>query len=80
MAIASAARGMQLKQNAVVFGELGLSGEIRHVPFLEKRIAEAKKLGFDAAIGPEVKPGKKPAGYTGVKDVRTALNTFLEKD
>jgi DNA repair protein RadA/Sms len=80
MAIASAARGMQLKNNAVVFGELGLSGEIRHVPFLEKRVAEAKKLGFDSAIGPVIKSGKKPAGYVGVKDVRTALNTFLEKD
>jgi len=78
MAIASAAKGLQLKGNAVVFGELGLSGEIRHVPFLEKRLAEAKKLGFDTAIGPVIKTGKKPAGYTGVKDVRTALNTFLE--
>src|SRR4029078_6199967 len=54
MAIASAAKGMQLKQNAVVFGEVGLSGEVRHVPFLEKRIAEAKKLGFKAAVGPQV--------------------------
>lgn len=80
MAIASATKGLQLKANAVVFGELGLSGEIRHVPFLEKRVAEAKKLGFDAAIGPVIKTGKKPAGYIGVKDVRTALNTFLEKD
>lgn len=80
MAIASAAKGLQLKQNAVVFGELGLSGEIRHVPFLEKRVAEAKKLGFDVSIGPVIKSGKKPVGYTGVKDVRTALNTFLEKD
>ncbi len=80
MAIASAAKGLQLKANAVVFGELGLSGEIRHVPFVEKRLSEAKKLGFDAAIGPVIKTGKKPPGYTGVRDVRTALNTFLEKE
>jgi len=80
MAIASAARGLQLKQNAVVFGEVGLSGEVRHVPFLEKRISEAKKLGFEAAIGPVIRQGKKPAAYRGVADVRTALNTFLEKD
>lgn len=80
MAIASAARGMQLKSNAVVFGEVGLSGEIRHVPYVDKRIAEAKKLGFDAAIGPVIKNGKEQAGYYGMKDVRTALNTFLEKD
>jgi DNA repair protein RadA/Sms len=80
MAIASAAKGMQLKKNAVVFGEVGLSGEVRHVPFLEKRIAEAKKLGFETAIGPKVRSGKKPALLSSVTDVRSALNTFLEKD
>jgi DNA repair protein RadA/Sms len=80
MAIASAAKGMQLKKNAVVFGEVGLSGEVRHVPFLEKRISEAKKLGFEAAIGPQVRTGKKPALLSSVPDVRSALNTFLEKD
>jgi DNA repair protein RadA/Sms len=77
MAIASAAKGMQLKKNAVVFGEVGLSGEVRHVPFIEKRIAEAKKLGFDGAIGPVIK-GKNPANYSGMTDVRSALNSFLE--
>lgn len=80
MAIASAARGMQLKQNAVVFGEVGLSGEIRHVPQVEKRIAEAKKLGFDVVIGPKQQSGKKLPLLHGVRDVRDALNTFLEKD
>ena len=80
MAIASASKSMQLKKNAVVFGEVGLSGEVRHVPFLEKRLAEAKKLGFEAAIGPVVRSGKKPAFLLPVADVRSALNTFLEKD
>ncbi len=79
MAIASASKGMQLKQNAVVFGEVGLSGEVRHVPFIEKRIAEAKKLGFETAIGPVIK-GKQPTEYAGVRDIRAALNSFLEKD
>jgi DNA repair protein RadA/Sms len=79
MAIASAAKGMQLKKNAVVFGEVGLSGEVRHVPFIEKRVTEAKKLGFDGAIGPSSQ-GKKPAQLFSVKDVRSALNQFLEKD
>jgi DNA repair protein RadA/Sms len=80
MAIASAAKALQLKQNAVVFGEVGLSGEVRHVPFMEKRIAEAKKLGFDVAIGPRVRSGKTPALLVSVIDVRSALNTFLAKD
>jgi len=80
MAIASAAKGMQLKTKAVVFGEVGLSGEIRHVPQLEKRLSEAKKLGFTTAIGPVVRTGKKPAALKSVADVRSALNHFLEKD
>lgn len=80
MAIASAAKGMQLKKNAVVFGEVGLSGEVRHVPFADKRIAEAKKMGFETAIGPQSRPGKKPSLLSSVSDVRGALNTFLEKD
>jgi DNA repair protein RadA/Sms len=80
LAIGSAAKGLQLKKNSVVFGEVGLSGEIRHVTHADKRLAEAKKLGFDGAIGPEQKTGKKLTGLHGVKDVRSALNQFLEKD
>ena len=80
MAIGSAAKGLQLKSNAVVFGEVGLSGEVRHVPYIDKRVAEAKKLGFEAAVGPIQKSGKKNAYLHGVSDVRNALNQFLEKD
>jgi DNA repair protein RadA/Sms len=80
MAIASASKSMQLKKNAVVFGEVGLSGEVRHVPFMEKRIAEAKKMGFEVAVGPRIRSGKKPEFLVSVLDVRSALNTFLEKD
>lgn len=80
MAIASAAKGLQLKKNAVVFGEVGLSGEVRHVPQVEKRIAEAKKLSFNTIIGPASSGmSKQPATYTGVAHVRDALNSFLEK-
>jgi len=80
LAIGSAAKGLQLRSNAVVFGEIGLSGEVRHVPHIEKRVAEAKKLGFEAAIGPVQKSGKKLSFLHGVSDVRSALNQFLEKD
>jgi DNA repair protein RadA/Sms len=80
MAIGSAAKGLQLKSHAVVFGEVGLSGEVRHVPHIEKRIAEAKKLGFEAAIGPMQRQGKKPALLQSVPDVRSALNQFLENN
>lgn len=80
LAIGSAAKGLQLKQNAVVFGEVGLSGEVRHVPHADRRLKEAKKLGFDGAIGPQQKTGKKLTGLHQVTDVRDALNQFLEKD
>jgi DNA repair protein RadA/Sms len=80
MAIGSAAKGLQLKTNAVVFGEVGLSGEVRHVPYIDKRVAEAKKLGFETAIGPIQKDGRKLNFLSGVRDVRNALNQFLEKD
>lgn len=81
MAIASAAKGMKLKQDAVVFGEVGLSGEVRHVPFSDKRLAEAKKLGFKTAIGPKPSGGvKAPNWLNQVKDVRSALNEFLTKE
>jgi predicted ATP-dependent serine protease len=59
---------------------VGLSGEVRHVPYTEKRLAEAKKLGFKDAIGPLAKTGKRLTGLHGVSDVRSALNKFLEKD
>jgi DNA repair protein RadA/Sms len=79
MAIASAAKSMQLPENIVVFGEVGLSGEVRHVPHIEKRLSEAEKLGFTAALGPKVRTGKTPQMLSSVADVRTALNTYLTK-
>lgn len=79
MAIASASKGMQLKSNAVVFGEIGLSGEVRHVPFAERRVEEAAKLGFEVAIGPKITGNtKKKTILQSVKDIRMALNTYLE--
>lgn len=82
MAIASATKGMQLKDDAVVFGEVGLSGEIRRVNFTEKRVQEAKKLGFSGAITPRgtLKNMTKDNKFIHeVTDIRQALNQFLSK-
>ncbi|MDQ3065189.1 MAG: DNA repair protein RadA [bacterium] len=80
MAIASASKGMQLKDDAVVFGELGLSGEVRRVPFAEKRIAEAKKLGFSGAIAPKGSTNSKNQKFVyEVGGIKSALNHFLSK-
>ena len=75
MAIGSASKGLTLKKNCVVFGEVGLSGEVRHVPFIDKRIDEAKKLGFEGTIGPVT---KKNDFHITVGDVKDTLNIFLK--
>lgn len=75
MAIASAAAGYKLGDDTIVFGEVGLSGEIRSVINTERRISEAKKLGFDNAITPAAgKTGKN----AGVANLRGALQTYLQ--
>ncbi len=80
MAIASAAKGMKLKNDFVVFGELGLSGEVRRVPFAEKRINEAQKLGFSGAITPTKTAGAADKKFVSeVRDIKSALNSFLSK-
>lgn len=77
LAIGSAAKGLKLADEAVVFGEVGLSGEVRHVPHIDKRLKEAKKLGFDYAIGPKFK-GKTMSNLKSVNSARDALNQFLK--
>ena len=76
MAIGSATKGLGLREDAVVFGEVGLSGEIRHVHMLSKRVEEAKKLGFSLIIGPRSKE-KYGSLYSQEKNVKDALNKFL---
>jgi DNA repair protein RadA/Sms len=51
-AIASSARGRALDAHTIMFGEVGLAGEIRAVPLCEQRLAEAARLGFQRAIVP----------------------------
>lgn len=77
MAIASADKGMQLKQDAVIFGEVGLGGEVRRVPFIEQRVKEATSMGFEHVVGP--KPTKKLDNYEPTEDIRSALNRYLVK-
>jgi DNA repair protein RadA/Sms len=60
-AIASSFQECEIDPNTVLIGEVGLSGEIRMVSHVERRIAEAAKLGFTRAIYP------KPAGELNLK-------------
>jgi DNA repair protein RadA/Sms len=76
MAIASAAAGRRLDDGIVVFGEVGLGGEVRSVQAIEKRVSEAKKLGFTKAIAP--KPKRKDEFISGVSDLRHALIDYMK--
>ncbi|MBR3614524.1 MAG: DNA repair protein RadA [Clostridia bacterium] len=53
IAAASSFKNISIKEDIVVIGEVGLTGEIRSVNMIEKRIKEAEKLGYKACIIPE---------------------------
>ena len=52
LAIVSSMKNMALPNKLVVFGEVGLSGELRPAPRGQERLKEAAKLGFDRAVIP----------------------------
>ena len=53
MAIASSFKNRAIPEDVAVFGEVGLSGEVRAVSMAEARVQEAKKLGFSTVVLPE---------------------------
>ncbi len=60
LAVMSSLRNRPLAQDTVCFGELGLTGEIRPVPFGEERLREAAKQGFRRALVPAANVPRKP--------------------
>ncbi len=52
LAVVSSYRTLALESRTVFCGELGLGGEVRAVPQLGRRLAEARKLGFNRALVP----------------------------
>src|SRR4029078_3496859 len=50
LAIASAARGVRVRQGLACFGEIGLTGRLRPASQAERRLVESAQLGFSAAI------------------------------
>lgn len=77
MALVSSYRNRPIDEKTIVFGEVGLSGEVRTVNMPEQRVAEAKKLGFETCILPEIslKMVKEIQGIrlVGVKTVNEAV-------
>ena len=81
MAIASSYKNRPIAEDVIMFGEVGLSGEVRAVTMPEQRVAEAKKLGFKTCVIPEVsvKAVGEVRGVTiiGVKSVGEAISAGL---
>lgn len=76
MAIASATAERKLSEDYVVFGEVGLGGEIRSAFRSDQRIAEAKKLGFKHAIAPATIKDK---FVIPAKDLRETLIKYVKE-
>ena len=77
LAVASSFRGIPIPTDLVAIGEVGLTGEVRSVNMIEKRLKEAEKLGFKKCIIPEnnkkLLKEKLKLDIIGVKNVEEAL-------
>jgi DNA repair protein RadA/Sms len=83
LAINSSMRSKPLPRGLVVFGEVGLAGEIRPAPRGQERLREAAKLGFSIAIIPKANvPKQKIEGLTivAVERIDEAFNKLRELD
>jgi len=78
LATVSSARDQPLVQRLVCFGEVGLAGEVRPVPYGEERLREAAKHGFTRAIVPEANRLRRPIDgleVIGVERLQDALRS-----
>jgi DNA repair protein RadA/Sms len=82
IALASSLRGQPLPAQLVSFGEIGLTGEVRPVPYGDERLREAQAQGFRLAIVPQGNaPRSAPAGVRviGVTRIAEALEAALAR-
>ena len=83
LAIASSVKDIVIPDGLMAFGEIGLSGEVRAVSMAGQRVKEAKKLGFDTVILPEVcrSSVEKPEGIqlVFVKRIQDAISYIMKK-
>lgn len=80
LALISSYKDRPIDEKTICFGEVGLSGEVRAVSMAEQRVQEAKKLGFEVCILPEVcrkaMPDVKGIKLIGVSTIMDALNVI----
>ena len=74
---ASSFKNISIPKDMIILGEVGLTGEIRRINLIEKRLKEAEKLGFKKCIIPESNKKLLKDNFKldiiGVKDVKEAL-------
>ena len=77
MSASSSFKNLPIPKDMVIMGEVGLTGEVRRINFIEKRLREAEKLGFKTCMIPEsnkkVLKDKFKLDIIGVKDVNEAM-------
>ena len=80
VAVISSFKDIVIDEKTLVFGEVGLSGEIRSVPQAPLRVKEAQKLGFSRVILPQasIRSVQKAEGVqlVGVRNVRELINVL----
>lgn len=78
LAIVSSYRNQVIDEQTLIFGEVGLSGEVRGVSMAESRVREAEKLGFTSCIMPKANveslQGKYEIKLIGVANIKEAMN------
>lgn len=81
LALVSSYKDRAIDEKTICFGEVGLSGEVRAVSMAEQRVLEAKKLGFEVCILPEVcresLKDVKGIGLVGVRTVKDAMDYVM---
>lgn len=75
-AVLSSRTEKEIPADTVVFGEVGLSGEVRKVPQMERRISEAQKLGFRRVICPVSKIQGSGIEVVGVRNIGEMLRAI----
>lgn len=82
IAVASSYKNIPIPKDMVIIGEVGLTGEVRRINLIEKRIKEAEKLGFKTCIIPESNKkdlkDKYKLDIIGVRDIREAIKKVLK--
>lgn len=77
MAIASSYKNKVVDEGLLIFGEVGLSGEVRGVNMAEQRVREGEKLGFTACLMPKANldslQGKYKIQLIGVSNIKEAM-------